>query len=206
MADLLVRGLNDASPEVREVARRQFIGLYQHQLVTPRFLVKVLASADPESRADAAWQLGNGFAAPIPALRDTAAPETVEALRTAVRDPEPKVRIYAARALLGADPAARDTAAATLRDAMRVVDVELQVRAARVLWQATHAPPEVLDAYERGLTTGGKYVRFEAMDGIREMGPAAEPLRPSLERLNEDDDREVRHRAEVTLAALRPRQ
>src|SRR5438552_3801706 len=46
----------------------------------------------------------------------------------------------------------------------------------------------------------------EAMDGIREMGPAAEPLRPALERLDQDADREVRHRAEITLAALRPRQ
>ncbi|TMA87593.1 MAG: hypothetical protein E6J77_09755 [Deltaproteobacteria bacterium] len=54
--------------------------------------------------------------------------------------------------------------------------------------------------------TDEKYVRFEAMDGIREMGPAAEPLRPALERLDQDADREVRHRAEITLAALRPRQ
>jgi len=40
------------------------------------------------------------------------------------------------------------------------------------------------------------------MDGIREMGPAAEPLRPALERLNDDPDREVRRRAAVTLAAV----
>jgi len=54
--------------------------------------------------------------------------------------------------------------------------------------------------------TDKKYVRFEAMDGIREMGPAAEPLRLALERLDQDADREVRHRAGITLAALRPRQ
>ena len=150
MADLLVRGLDDASPSVREAARRQFIGLYQHQLVTPRFLVKILASADAESRADAAWQLGNGFASPIPVMRDPTA-QTLEALRAAVRDPEPKVRIYAARALVAADPGARDVVAQTLRDTMARVDVELQVRAARVLWQTTHAPKDVLGAYETGL-------------------------------------------------------
>ena len=61
MADLLVRGLDDASPTVREAARRQFIGLYQHQLVTPRFLVRILASADPESRADAAGSSATGW-------------------------------------------------------------------------------------------------------------------------------------------------
>ena len=202
MADLLVRGFDDASPSVREAARRQFIGLYQHQLVTPRFLVKILASADAESRADAAWQLGNGFASPIPVMRDTPTAQTLEALRVAVRDPEPKVRIYAARALVAADPGARDVVAQTLRDAMARVDAELQVRAARVLWQTTHAPKDVLGAYETGLGASNKYVRFEAMDAIREMGPAAEPLRPALERLNDDPDREVRRRAEVTLAAV----
>ena len=101
-------------------------------------------------------------------MRDPTA-QTLEALRAAVRDPEPKVRIYAARALVAADPGARDVVAQTLRDAMARVDAELQVRAARVLWQTTHAPTNIL---------------------------------PALERLNDDPDREVRRRAEVTLAAV----
>jgi len=75
-------------------------------------------------------------------MRDPTA-QTLEALRAAVRDPEPKVRIYAARALVAADPGARDVVAQTLRDTMARVDVELQVRAARVLWQTTHAPTDV---------------------------------------------------------------
>ena len=40
------------------------------------------------------------------------------------------------------------------------------------------------------------------MDAIREMGLTAEALRPPLGRLNDDPDREVRRRAEVTLAAV----
>jgi len=132
-------------------------------------------------------------------MRDTPTAQTFEALRVAVRDPEPKVRIYAARALVAADPGARDVVAQTLRDAMARVDAELQVRAARVLWQTTHAPTDVLGAYETGLGASNKYVRFEAMDAIRE------PLRPALERLKDDPDREVRRRGEVTLAAVAPR-
>jgi len=112
------------------------------------------------------------------------------------------VRIYAARALVATDPGARDVVAQGLRDAMTGVDAELQVRAARVLWQTTHAPKDVLGAYETGLGAPNEYVRFEAMDAIREMGPTAEALRPALERLNDDPDREVRRRAEVTPAAV----
>ncbi len=204
-ADLLVRGLNDPSPQVRETARRQFIDLYQHQRATPHVFVKVLGSYDPEARADAAWQLGNAFAVPTSGTRVAPTPETVEALRAALHDPVPKVRIYAARALFSADPGARDVVTATLREAMGAATVDFQVRAARILWQATHVATEVLPVYQKALDSGGKYVRFEAMDGIREMGPAAAPLRPALERLRDDADRETQRRAQLTLAALSPR-
>jgi HEAT repeat protein len=199
MVDLLVRGMNDESAVARERARREFIGLYQHQLVTSRLLVAVLGSGDPESRADAAWQLG--MASPV-RVGPPAPPETLAVLKDALRDPEPKVRIYAARALWAADPATRDVVAETLRAALALVDVELKVRAARVLWQVTHQPGEVQDSYEAGLSAQNRYVRYETLQAIAEMGRAAEPLRPALERLRDDPDPEVGRRAEIALTVV----
>jgi len=200
LVDLLVRGMNDESEDVRKNARQAFIGLREYQ-VTTRFLVEVMRSGDAESRADAAWQLGNRR----PTMDQSTgreASETARALRGALHDREAKVRIYAARALWAADPGARDAVAETLRDAMPVVDVELKVRAARVLWQVRHDPAEVLGSYEEGLSAENRWRLYETLEAIFEMGAAAEPLRPALERLSEDSDREVKRRAEITLAAL----
>jgi hypothetical protein len=60
----------------------------------------------------------------------------------------------------------------------------------------------VQGSYEEGLSAPNRYVRFEALQAIAEMGRSAEPLRPSLERLKDDPDREVGRRAGIALAAV----
>jgi HEAT repeat protein len=205
LAEYLVKALNDPDPQVNRAAHAVLTVYRQHGGATPRLLAAVLKGGAAESRADAAWDLGNRVRESHRYRLSPNEPAVVEALVGALDDAQPKVRIYAARALAYGDGHASKRAIRTLRTEMPKVESILGVRAARVLWGVAHNVAEVRPAYEAGLADPEKWNRVETMSAIMDMGKDAETFVKDLERLLNDPEPEVRDRAEKILYAIRLR-
>jgi HEAT repeat protein len=205
LAPLLVRALADPDAGVRHAGHRVLSSWLRDARATPTVLAGVLAGAGPSARADVAWHVGNAARDPVqrsPAPRDSS---VVAALLGALDDEDPKVRIYAARALAYGEPAASRRAVERLRRDVATVEPILAVRGARALWDVNHSVAEVRPAYEGGLTDSAKWNRVETISAVLDMGPAAQAFVPHLERLTNDPDPEVRQRAERALHYVRRR-
>jgi len=205
LAKYLVRALNDGDAQVKSAAHTVFNVYLQHNRATPALLATVLADGDAESRADAAWQLGNPRNGPFgPAYTpDDAA--VIDALVAALDGDDVKVRIYAGRALAYGEGATRERGLQALRRNMPNADPIMAVRAASVLWGATHDVAEVRPAFEAGLRDANKWNRVEAMGAIMAMGREGDAFTAEFERLRNDPAPEVRDRAEKALQAIRNR-
>ncbi len=208
MIDAVLRGMRDDSELVRAAAHHWYIGVCQHQTATPHLIGRVLADGDAPSRIDAAWRLGSNHleqrhfhsAAELAAMRT--------ALIEGVTDPEPVVRIYAARGL-SADPQARDRLAPILREAIVAepsVDVRARVVGAKHLFALDHDPRELEAAYADGLRADDHWLQLETLAAIREMGREGAALRAEIERVQrESRDPKVRDRASWLLTELADR-
>jgi HEAT repeat protein len=205
LAPLLVRALTDPDAAVRHAGHRVLSGWLRDARATPTVLAAVLTGAGPSARADVAWRVGNAARDPVrrsPAPGDSA---VVAALLGALGDADPKVRVYAARALAygEGDPSRR--AVAQLRRDIATVEPILAVRAARVLWDVAPRVAEVRPVYEAGLADPDKWNRVETISAVLDMGEAAETFVPHLERLTNDPAPEVRDRVAKALYAIRRR-
>jgi HEAT repeat protein len=203
LAPYLVKALNDPDPAVNRAAHTALTGYLQHNGASPRLLAVVLEGGDAAARADAAWRLGHEASERRHASSAPSAPEVVDALLDALNDPDPKIRIYSARALAHEEGVPRDKGIQQLRRDMRNVEPILGVRAARVLWDATHDLAEVKPLYEAGLADREKWNRVETISAIGDLGKHAEVFASQLERLLSDPDPEVRDRAGKILYAIR---
>ena len=191
----LVEALNDADPGVREQAHGVLNAYLQHNGASPRLLAAVLSAGDAVARADVAWRLGvqareRRYAASAPSD-----PAVVNALLAALNDRDPKVRIYAGRALAYEEGAPREKGIQRLRRDMRNVEPILAVRAAGALWDVRHDLGEVTAAYQAGLADSGKWNRVETISAIGELGRDADVFASQLEQLMNDPAPEVRDRA-----------
>jgi HEAT repeat protein len=205
LVEYLVKVLNDPDPRVNHAAHSTLTGYLQHGGATPRLLAAVLEGGDAESRANAAWELGNRSnehrwrgAAPND-------PAAVDALLGALSDADPKVRIYAGRALAYGDGPPSERGLRSLRRDMPAVEPLLGVHAARVLWAIARNVAEVKPAYVAGLADPAKWTRVATISAIADMGKDGETFVPHLERLLDDPDPEVRDRAEKILYAIERR-
>lgn len=205
LAEYLVKALNDSEPQVNKAAHSVLNVSLQYGGATPRLLASVLKGGDTESRADAAWHLGHRMRESHRSGPSPSEPAVIEALVGALDDPQPKVRIYAARGLAYGDGHASKRAIRTLRTEMPKVEPILGVRAARVLWEVGRNVAEVRRAYEAGLADPKKWNRVETMAAIMDMGQDAGTFVEDLERLLNDPEPEVRDRAEKTLYVIRRR-
>lgn len=201
LAPYLVKALNDSDPEVKKAAHTVLNVYLQHQQSTPKLLATVLLGGDAESRADAAWHLGNSRFPNVDPMDAT----VVDALISALDSDDSKVRVYAARALANGDGATRERGLATLRSEMPNAEPIIAVRAAKVLWLADHDANEVMAVYERGLQDPDRWNRVETISAILDMGARAEAFRAHFERLQSDPDPEVRARAGKALYWLKAR-
>lgn len=205
LLEALLRGMADPSTAVREAARRWYHGPAQPHL-TPPLLARVLVGGDPESRRDAAWKLGSPLVESPPARRAPLEPAVAAALEAALDDEDPTVRIYAVRALSG-DTGRRARLVAVLRDALAAPELEAfpTVTGAPLLYALGGEPVDVAAAYTRVLRSDDFFAKRTAFGAIREMGRAAESLRPELERLRADPDLRVREYAGWLLTELADR-
>jgi HEAT repeat protein len=205
LAEYLVKALNDSDSKVNGEAHTALTVYLQHGNATPRLLSAVLEGGDAESRANAAWALGNH--ASEHRSRGSAPNDRVaiEALLAALSDAQPKVRIYAGRALAYGDGPPSERGIRSLRRDMRTVEPLLGVHAARVLWAIARNVAEIRPVYEAGLADPAKWTRVATISAIADMGKDAETFVPDLERLLNDPDPEVRDRAEKILYAIRLR-
>lgn len=206
MIDLVLRGMLDESELVRDAARQWYTIVCQQQTATAGLLARVLRGGDPGSRVDAAWRLGSQNLEQWRYQRASLDPEARAALVAALDDPEAKVRIYAARGLSG-DPDAQRRLIPVLRGALAApgVDVAARIIAAQLLFTLAHDPHDVVAVYAEGLRTEDGGVQLAALTAIREMGRAADPLRPELERLRAAPDGRVRDQAVWLLTQLADR-
>jgi HEAT repeat protein len=205
LAEYLVKALNDSAPQVNMAAHAALTMYLQQQVATTGLLAVVLKGGDAGSRADAAWHLGHRLRDAHyygPPLNE---PAVTEALVGALNDAQPKVRIYAGRALAYAEGDAKQRAIRTLRTEMPKAEPILGVRAARVLWEVAHNVAEVKPVYEAGLADADRWNRVETISAIADMEKDAETFVPDLERLLTDPTPEVRDRAEKILYAIRRR-
>jgi HEAT repeat protein len=198
LAPYLMRALNDSDPAVNRMAHT-VLTVYQDNGASPRLLAAVLKGGDAAARADAAWHLGHLTSGRRYSTSVPTDPVVVDALLAALNDPDPKVRIYAGRALAHEDGAPRAKGIQRLRRDMRNVEPILGVRAARVLWEVARDLAEVRPVYEAGLSNPGKWNRMETIAAIADLGKDAETFASQLERLLNDPDPEVRDRAEKVL-------
>ena len=205
LADYLVRALNDSDPRVNQAAHTVLTVYLQHGGATPRLLAAVLKGGDAPARADAAWRLGNGASEPSRPGSVPSEPAVVDALLAALNDAEPKVRIYAGRALAYGSGHPSEQGIQRLRRDMPNVEPILGVRAARVLWGVAHDAAEVRPAYEAGLADPEMWHRVETISAIGDMGKDAETFVTHLERLLHDPESIVRDRAGKALYAIRLR-
>jgi HEAT repeat protein len=202
LAEYLVKALNDSDPQVNRAAHTVLTVYLQHNGSTPRLLAAVLEGGDAAARADAAWRLGHDARE---RNRPGSAPNervVVDALLSALNDPEPKIRIYAGRALAYGGGQPGEQGIRRLRRDMPNVEPILRVRAARVLWYVARNVAEVRPAYEAGLADPERWHRVETISAIMDMGKDAETFVPHLERLLNDPDPEVRDRAGKTLYVI----
>jgi HEAT repeat protein len=205
LAPYLVKALNDPHPGVNQAAHTVLTGYLQHNRASPPLLASVLEGGDAAARADAAWRLGHHASERRQDTSAPAEPEVLDALLDALNDPDPRVRIYAGRALAYEDGAARAQGIQRLRRDMRNVEPILGVRAARVLWEVAPNLAEVKPVYEAGLADAEKWNRVETISAIGDLGKDAEMFVSELERLLNDPDPEVRDRAGKIIYAIRAR-
>jgi HEAT repeat protein len=205
LAEYLVKALNDSDPRVNKAAHTVLTVYLQQGGATPGLVAAVLKGGDAEARASAAWDLGNR--ASEHRWRGSAPndPAVVGALLGALNDAEPKVRIYAGRALAYGDGPPSERGIRSLRKDMRTVEPLLAIHAARVLWAVARNVAEVRPAYEAGLADPAKWTRVATISAVADMGKDAETFVPDLERLLHDPEPEVRDRAHKILYAIRLR-
>lgn len=205
LAEYLVRALNDSAPQVNRPAHGVLTYYMQGQLATPRLLAVVLEGGDAPARADAAWRLGHMMSdLRVPGVVPDE-PAVIDALVAALKDPEPKIRIYAGRALAYASGQPREQGIRQLRREVSSGEPILRVRAARVLWDVEQSVAEVRPAYESGLKDQDKWNRVETISAIMAMGKDAATFVPHVERLLNDPAGEVRDRAQKFIYAIRAR-
>jgi len=205
LAPYLVKALNDLDAEVRKAAHTVFNVYLQHNQSTPTLLAVVLQGGDAESRADAAWHLGNPGSTPFGPAYSPNDSEVIAALVAALDASDSKVRVYAARALAQGEGSTRERGLAALRREVRTAEPIVAVRGARVLWATSHDSSDVTPIYEAGLQDTNNWNRVETMSAILEMGKDAEAFRAHFERLQSDPDPEVRDRAGKALHWLQVR-
>ena len=196
----LLRALDDSDPQVKRAAHGVLTAYLQGHRATPRFLAAILTSRDHTARADAAWRLADTETPGDGTQRDSIVDH---ALVAALSDPESKVRVYAARALLTAGGARSTRAARVLRQETASLEPILRVRAARALWDMDQLTSDVRDAYRAGLGDPEKWNRVETISAIGHMGVEGRTFIPELERLLQDPDPEVRDRAKKILYHIR---
>lgn len=202
LAVQLARATNDADERVAARARRAVVGRMQRGRSTPSFLAVLVAEADPDSRASAAWRLGyTGPGRRVPgAIRH--APAVTAALVDALDDADPRVRVHAGRALVHGGGDAGERGAQQLRRDIAVVAPVLRVRAAQALWEARRDTTVVRPAYQSGLADPDPWTRVETISAIVALGDRARTFAPELARLAADPHHEVRERAARVLATI----
>jgi HEAT repeat protein len=205
LAKYLVKALNDSDPQVKNAAHTVFNVYLQHNRATPALLATVLTDGDAESRADAAWHLGNPRSTPFGPAYGPNDATAIDALTAALTADDAKVRIYAGRALALGEGSVREQGLRALRRELPNAEPILAVRAARILWVASRDAAEVTPVYERGLQDTEKWNRVETISAVLEMGQAADAFKSQFERLISDPDPEVRDRAEKALYWLKVR-
>jgi HEAT repeat protein len=205
LASFLLKALNDPDPAVNRAAHTVLTVYLQDNGASPRLLAAVLEDGDAAARADAAWHLGHLTSRRRHRTSARTEPVVVDALLAALNDPDPKVRIYAGRALAHEDGAPRAKGIQRLRRDMRNVEPILGVRAARVLWYVARDLAEVTPLYEAGLSDPGKWNRMETMAAIADLGKDADSFTSQLEGLLNDPDPEVRDRAAKILHVITAR-
>lgn len=205
LAPYLVRALNDPDPAVNRTAHTVLTGYLQHNVASPRLLAVVLEGGDAAARADVAWRLGYQASERRQVTSAPSDPEVVDALLGALSDPDPKIRIYAGRALAHEEGAPRAKGIQQLRRDLRNVEPIIAVRAARILWEVAHDLAEVTPVYEAGLADPGKWNRVETISAIADLGKEAKTFESQLEGLLNDSDPEVRDRAGKILSSIRAR-
>lgn len=205
LGPFLMKALNDPDSAVNRSAHT-VLGVYmQNNGASPRLLAAVLEGGDADARADAAWHLGHAMRERRHRTSGPSDPAVVDALLAALNDPDPKVRIYAGRALAHEDGAAGAKGIQRLRRDMRHVEPILGVRAARVLWEVARDLEEVKPIYEAGLSDSGKWNRIETISAIADLGEDADSFTSQLESLLNDPDPEVRDRAAKILHMIEAR-
>jgi hypothetical protein len=197
----LVRALNDPDPAVRASARQTYTRWSQHQALTPDVVMAVLAGGDVETRRQAAWWLGVRGPEPLSA---TAA----SALRRALDDPDPTVRVYAIRSLLSDRrvPVARDARlVAVLESTLAEVrdDVALRLYLAESLLVLTGRTDEAVAAVQQAAAHGDRFQKWQAIALAREVAARGGDVAQVLEELARDPDLEVRGRAARALGRER---
>jgi HEAT repeat protein len=205
LAPFLMKALHDRDPAVNRTAHTVLTVYMQNNGASPRLLAAVLEGGDAAARADAAWHLGHATRERHYRTSAPSDPVVVDALLAALNDSDPKIRIYAGRALAHEDGAPRAKAIQRLRRDMRNVEPILGVRAARVVWEVARDLAEVRPVYEAGLSDPGKWNRMETISAIAELGKDAGTFTSQLERLLNDPDPEVRDRAEKILHMIKAR-
>ena len=203
MTEPLVEALNDGDSLVRRHARQVLAMYLQRGFATPRLLATVLKRGSADARANVAWHAGNGVAFPHRPDAAPLNPVVEDALLGALTDSDPRVRVYAARALAYGQGSPRARAIARLRQEVSQAEPILRVRAARVLWDVSHRVADVRPAYEAGLADTARWNRVETISAIMELGDDAKIFEPHLERLSSDPSPEVRDRAAKALYAIR---
>jgi HEAT repeat protein len=201
-APYLMKALTDPDPAVNRTAHTVLTVYLQHNGASPQFLAAVLEGGDAAARADAAWHLGRVASERRHRSSVPSDPAVVDALLGALNDPDPKIRIYAGRALVHEEGVPRAKGIQRLRRDMRNVEPILGVRAARVLWDVARDLAEVRPVYEAGLSDPEKWNRVETISAIADLGKDAESFTSQLERLLNDPDPDVRDRAEKILYVI----
>ena len=205
MADLAVRGMRDDSELVREAARSWYTAAGQSRTDSAALHAAVLAGGDPGSRIEAAWRLGSENLEHWHFQGAATSAEVSAALAAALADPDPTVRVYAARGL-SADPGARAPLANVLRGALPGAKVRARVIGAQHLFPLSRDPRDVTAAYADGLHAEDPWLQLETLAAIREMGREGGALRAEIERVGrESQDPKVRDHASWLLTQLADR-
>lgn len=205
LAPYLVKALNDADPAVNGAAHSVLTGYLQHNEASARLLAAVLEGGDAGARADVAWRLGYDASERRYLTSAPSDAAVVNALVRALNDPDPKIRIYAGRALAYGEGVPRTKGIQRLRRDIRKVEPILGVRAARVLWDVARNLAEVKPLYDAGLADPEKWHRVETISAIGDLEKDAAAFAAQLEGLLNDPEPEVRDRAGKILYVIRAR-
>jgi HEAT repeat protein len=136
------------------------------------------------------------------ALGKIGGPGTIEALRTALKDQSPAVRLQAAMGVDGRKTRGLAMTLAVAAEEEHKADVQREM----FLALGRIASPEALQALSKAAEPGGRFfkrkptaVRLAAIEGLHLAGPSAAN---ALKTLLEDEEKEVRESAEKSLATL----